>query len=366
MISAKTLSGDIITLEATNEEEFEQSYKEKYIKENHWPFVSVKLIDNMYIIVNVYNIIPIVNDIVQSKMKGNNYEFLDSLKHNKHIKAIEFYEECLKSYQEKNVDENEYLTDLTPYIISNEDTFTLKYEYIDSVLSSSINSCDLSDNVQLILYSLAKNTSNDAIDILNNFINENIKFIKDKTKYYSICEQLFSNSNPKAFDIIEIMIAHEITKPNYWRYTTNPTVIKYIEKNKPNLFDFYHLSSYGEAMDILLKNKDKINFQNLCENNHPIAVDMILEVIQEEGINSSKIDHRNLFKNKSKKIMDHIYENMQLYLKYFRYYSLLLENEYAIKLILKIEESCKFIQNLQDNRIFKNKGIFRDDEDIYL
>lgn len=63
MITAKTLSGEYITLEANNKKEFEFSFKEKYIKKKIRPFVTVRLLDyenEKVILVNTHKIIPLI------------------------------------------------------------------------------------------------------------------------------------------------------------------------------------------------------------------------------------------------------------------------------------------------------------------
>lgn len=337
MFSVKTLSGDIITLVADNEEEFEKKYKEKYIKEKYRSFVTLSFFQNdendiKNIIVNIHDI-PYFIDL-NFKHK-NSYLIL-----NNNPKTFQVFDTLKDDTKLKR----------TFLIFSNKNAMSIIKEFLEDMK-------EVTDDVSLVY--LARNTNDEALDILSKF---NRNYFMD-----GVWDELCYNPNPKAFEIIlqnmDYIISSGKSNLEYLNFCQNPTVIEYLNKHQ-DLINWTHLSENPMAMDLLLKNRDKIYYKGLCNNPHPEAVKIIIRIIEEEGFNSKKIDYFKLFSNTSEILIDFIINNInRINNKNFdKHFRTICINKSALYLIEILYKKGHKIENI----IWLNEGIFRDDENIFI
>jgi hypothetical protein len=357
MISAKTLSGDIITFNVSTEKDFENLYKEKYIKQKYRAYVSVIFVDNYEnkekkeSICNLKNMLVNVNDMP--------------------IFIEEFYRENLENNKSKNIMINHFCLNQDPkaidilksivddfsdifFIYSNNKAFSIIKDLIE-------NNRDPLD--ELIFINLAKNTSDDSLDLIKTF---------DITNFtYEILDELCYNPNPKAFDFImeNIDYIESLTRRNnemlfYLNLCNNPKTIDFLIKNQ-HLINWTILSENPSAMNLLLKNPLKIDHKGLCANNHIEAIKIILSIFKKEGFNSDKINYFKLFSNDSLEMVYFLNENFHCIntMHINNNIDVICRNKSAMCIIEKIYK----LGYKLSNSIWTNESIFRDnDEDIYL
>lgn len=355
MISAKTLFGNIIALEAKNEEEFEIKYKENYIKESYRPFISVKFFgeDQTYndlknIIINIHDMLPFIENKYKISIDQNyNNKIFENLVLNPNPKSVKLIEDLSKFYQN---DDYRFL------IFQNTNCIHLIKQYIDE------NKTIYYQPDQMFLMHIAKNINNEALDILFTFNKE--QFIDE------IWMELCYNSNPKAFNKILENMQYITEKENYknilffLNLCENTEVIKYLEQHY-ELINWIYLSENPIAIDLLLKNKEKIYFPHLCKNRHPEAVKIIFNIIKQEGFDSSKIDYFNLFQNKSTIMIKFIEDNFDKIdrKQIINHKDLIFKNSSALFFIEKLYKKGYKIPNC----IWSNESIFKNDnDDIYI
>ena len=339
-ISAKTLSGDIITLEAYNKEEFINSYKQKYIKETERPFVTITLLDNednkdecVLNISNISNIIVNLHDLpyfidleTESKNKQKNLIL------NQHPNALDLIiksEEWKKSFT----------------IFSNRNAINLIKNLLDDMK-------EVTDDLSLIY--LAKNTNDEALDILSTF---NKNYFMDEV-WYELC----ANKNPKAFEIILENMDYINSKDCkddilfHLNLCENVRVVEYLEDHN-HLINWIYFSENPIAIELLLKNKDKIYYKGLCRNPHSEAVKIIKRIIKQEGFESKKIDYFKLFDNTSEDMINFIKENLDKIDKRDIEYQkdVIYQNKSALSLIEELYKKGYKITST----IWSNEGIFR-------
>jgi hypothetical protein len=337
-MSVKTLSGDVITLEASSKEDFVKKYKEKYIKEKDRPFVTITFLDDEKeekekeienILINVHDL-PYFLDLekIETKNAQQNLIF------NEHPKALELVkrEEWRNSFS----------------IFSNKNAIHIIKELLE-------NRIEVTDDLSLV--HLARNTSDEALDILDTF--DKNYFMEDTWN------ELCSNPNPKAFEMVLKYMDYIESKEDkdsslfYLNLCENPKVIEYLDRH-PRLINWIYFSENPMAMDLLLKNKDKIYYKGLCRNPHPEAVKIVKRIINQEGFKSRKIDIFKLFGNTSKDMVQFIIENLdKIDKKDINYQkNVIYTNKSALCLIEELYKRGHEITSW----IWLNEGIFRTDD----
>jgi hypothetical protein len=336
-ISVKTLSGDVITLEASNKEEFIIKYKEKYIDEKDHPFVTIAFLDDEKeekqkeienILINVHDL-PYFLDM--KKIESRNAQ--KNLSLNQHPKALEYVKDPRNSFS----------------IFSNKNAIHM----IKELLKDRV---EVTDDLSLI--HLARNTSDEALDILDTF---------DKNYFMEeVWDELCINPNPKAFKMvlkymnyIELKEDKDVISLFYLNLCENPNAVEYLEHN-PDLIHWTYFSENPMAIDLLLKNKEKIYYKGFCRNPHPEAIKIIKRIIKQEGFKSKKIDLFKLFGNTSKEMVQFIKENLDKIDKKDIDYqkNTIYTNHSALSLIEELYKRGYEITSW----IWLNEGIFRNED----
>jgi len=364
IISAKTLSGEIITLESKDESDFEKKYKDKYIKEKYHSFVSIKFLelDGYNIIINVYDIPVFVNDIYQKLIENKKYErLIEEFSLNSHPCSIL---EIKKILNIKNITNEVNLKDIHQ-IFSNKNAI--------DIIRDLIKDIRIYNRDDLRIINLAKNTNSEALDILKMF---NLRLFGEK-----MWTELCCNPNKDAFDIV-------IENIDYIKSIETWNIISYLSLNKSDeamiflknnkqyiYWPFLSENDNDIAIELLLSNSSKIKHNKLCRNSHPEAVKIIIQILEEEGFKSKKIEYYNLFQNTSELMINYLVKNIENIDKRMIKNGIgeICENKSAIPLIKKIFEDDNLYKEISNKnninemtyRIFSNPSIFRD-EDIFI
>jgi hypothetical protein len=112
---------------------------------------------------------------------------------------------------------------------------------------------------------------------------------EDNTKYFS---SIVDNHHPEAIKIIEYQYkykkvlnnADELLNENIKeRISMNPYAIDFLQKY-PQFIDWNYLSLNENALDLLILNKDKINYIYLANNTNPKAYHLAMEEYKKGNI----------------------------------------------------------------------------------
>lgn len=377
MITAKTLSGNIITLEASNKKEFEYAFKKKYIKEKFRPFVTVTFLENEKddekdihninnihnIIINLHKILPFMeNDKFFPEKK---WEFLTQNKHPEAVKIV------LEKFKKQINDENEYeYIDIIDDILDKEHAS----EYLIIEYGTEFENVN---NINIgFLEGLASNPDTKVLELLFNFESE---FENDPQVWINLA----SNKNPlvlnkiikkmnrdkwfkEDFDFCEIGLSNN--KESIEFLLENLDLIEKCDHHKNKI----HFSGNPYATYFLIENKDKIEWKAFSKNNHPDALKFLKK-------NEKKVSIENLALNESKEAIDFL-ENLLLKLddysmrkKTKKINENLHKNPFAISILSDYYSynikslSLDFMK--KSPILWSNSGIFCpdiDSEDIYL
>lgn len=345
---AKTLSGEFITLEVSDEKEFEVEFKKKYIKKKFHPFVKVMLMDMMdtnenkeykVMVVNVHKLLPFMED------KDIDWKYLAE---NEHPEAVKM---CIEELKKDN-----YNVDLFD-IVTKDSAF----EYISTLIDEAIKE---KYNIDLnYMTHLATNTNTRVLELLFKFEN---RFVDEPEVWY----ELLQNNNPFAFrKILEKMEKDKHFRESYdfidnLCYVENGEVIEFLKAN-PKYINYKILSVNSYAVDLLLDNKDKIDWDNFSRNTSSKAIQFLRE-------NKEKISMINLGFNHSEegiKLFEELIGND--FYKYHKYYYVLARNPFAINLVCNVYDTSYLSTNIKI--LWKNPGIFcppygheYEDKSIYL
>ena len=183
--------------------------------------------------------------------------------------------------------------------------------------------------------SLSANPLPSAVDILNKY--------PDK-----VTEEIVYNTNPNVYELLEnqkknINWGH-VQASDFNDDYPNENTVKLFEKYFDEMEKFIHWQIWSmcpEAIPILEKNPDKIDWSTLSINNHPRAVKML-----KCEKNRDKIDWEAICMNEHPDIVDFICDNVENNLKKLCFDSLVLYgNSNFIKLIEKYwnNEDFKFL-----------------------
>jgi hypothetical protein len=341
-MTVKTLSGDFITLSVSDEKEFENVFKKTYIKKRFRAFVKVVLMDSdegKIMVVNVHKLLPFMEEYYEVSWN------ILSRNSNKH--AVKILIEKIKGID----------NDIELYDLLSKDTPESAI-YIEELIKKHLDR-NGGDNIDInFLNALASNTNTRVLELLFNFIE---KFDNEKDVWYSVVK----NNNPFAFKkILEKMDRDELFKNKFdfkqLCYCQNEEVIDFLIRH-PNFIDYKILSANPYAIDFLLENKDKIDWENFSKNNHPKAVALLRE-------NKDNINIYSLVSNECEEAIDLLEELVDIEKTDDRYvlsalYKRLIINPFGIDLISRIYEKDRHFHPL----LWKNPGIFcEDNENIYM
>lgn len=221
MISAKSLSGDIISIEASDTIEFERKYKELYVKPKFRPFVSVNLMETA---------VFFYEDEKEEEKVTSEWTFIVNI-HN--------YAICLDGYR-----------DSWASLLLNEDPRIIEM----------FESLDNKDKTSYLWRSLSKNPV--AISLLRQYpqniywpyalkhnknVGELLDLYKPQRKYLLWNEMIKHSKN--AFDIISTK-KYESDANNWYDFLSNkhinPEWVQYIIDTSPTVYGEY-LDSEGDA-----------------------------------------------------------------------------------------------------------------------
>jgi len=370
MIKVKTLSGDIIELEASNKKEFEYKFKEKYIKEKFRPFITITFLEKddekddeiQNIIINVHNILPFMeNDKFFPEQK---WKFLSGNEHPEAVKMI------LEKFKKQIEDEDEdgdidFIDDITDKEHASQ--------YLQDLLIKKIkDGTDVGDSG--IFEGLACNSDTKVLELL-------FKFESQFENNQYVWNNLASNKNPLALNKIIAKMNRDKSFKEWFHFceigfNTNKESILFllehielIEKcdcNCKNGKIKYNFSGNPYATSFLIKNKDKIDWKLFSKNNNPYALELLKK-------HEKKINIENLALNQSKEAMKFL-EDLLINNKVDDFKSInkyLHQNPFAIPILCNYyshdKSSYKFLK--ESPVLWNNSGIFCPDiesEDIYL
>jgi hypothetical protein len=367
IITAKTLSGEYITLDISNSNEydkdFENVFKEKYIKKKFKPYISIHLLDyencdeknEKIILVNTHKIIPLMD---MSKIVWF-YLF-----QNDNPEATKMCIEFLKSNNFDNFD-NEIDNEIDEFDLLSL-TNNIAVDYICNLLEDKKRKKQEIDIY--IISKLATNTNTRVLELLFEF-EEQFKYEQE------IWYELATNSNPYVFQkFLEKMDEHEHFRKNFsfseLCLSFNKQTVDWVLKN-PQYINYNLLSRNPYAIDHLLENKKNIDWKNLSLNPHSKAVQLLKK-------NKTKINLENLALNKSEEAIDLLKEIMTCEAKFSRFskkqkemiYKNLHVNPYAIDIILDFYKDKDIKDKDIKDKLWINPSIFYpyidNDEDIYI
>ena len=330
----------------------------------------------VFTIPNDYNIPQYIKDIYDPTYIKNCYTILDNFASNSNPKAIPIIDELLEYFHD---------TCKCPYsrfylLFQNKNILHFIKQHIEyNIKEQKENKLqvipdNIPEQVKLVfkfsswstedhLVNLAKNTNDDALDLLSNFIGT--LFFTDQV-WIALC----CNPNPKAFKmILENKDKYvNFTGPNlfynpinsncllFLNLCENPEVIKYLEKNI-FLINWKYLSGNPMAIELLLKNEGKnIYYPHFCKNSHPEAVKIILNIFKQDGFYSKKLSYADLFQNKSEEMVKFIKDNIdKIDENQIRIHKdLIFKNPSALNLIEKLHKMGYEITH----SIWSNESIF--------
>lgn len=213
--------------------------------------------------------------------------------------------------------------------------------------------------------SFACNTSPEAIEMINKFIENHFSIFKKIWNFFlcnkalkdynNICWESFwyyLSQNPAAVPLLKKYKSHIV-----WRRVSenpSPEAIKLLFKENPEKINWSLLCENPAAIDFLKKNPDKIILDNLCRNTSKEAIKIIEEKLELVNYNILQISFYINIKLATNPSAIHILEK---YENIISFSGLILGNPAAIDLLEKninkvIYKSCF------SSCLFSNPGIF--------
>ena len=187
-------------------------------------------------------------------------------------------------------------------LIMMNETLIYKYPLIKELIESNsrINPIYLNPHANLIEFS--RHNTVDAYRFSRHPSNKAVEMMMMKSK--PICLQgLVFNTNTKIGPLLEKVLWRSQNPTYYWKLMSqshNPAILAFIEKHKnPDEIIWFYLSQNEceDAVRILEKNQDKIDWDNLSENS--FAIDILKK-------NTDKIVWKSFCKNSNPKAIEMI------------------------------------------------------------
>jgi hypothetical protein len=303
IITAKTLVGEVITMEVDSPLIFCKKYMKEYVNREKRNYTEVLLLENEYLMINTY---PIWVELYHELMKKPEYfydlcnnpspgavelvsqfpERIDWCSLSKNRYAIHLLEQNLDKVDWKNLSANPSAIQLLeqhldkvhwPYLSLNPAAITLLEQNQDKIhwrnLSLNPGAVSLLEkNIDRIdLYNLALNPG--AIDLLSRIM------------IYPSCRAILHNlcANKGAGRLLKLYAAQNPESMDWEELSRNPGAIEVLVQHQSHI-DWYAFCENPAAVNYLKNSKD-VDWEALCEN--PAAGKLIHRRLTKENIRAS-------------------------------------------------------------------------------
>jgi len=332
IISAKSLSGEYVSVEIHNhskiEEEFERYYKNQYIDPKLRPFISVKLLKNeeekgdWYFLVNTHNFAVCLE-------RYKDY-WLD-LSQNPHPRMIEMLEESIKDEGEpvinffyKYISRNPVAIE---FLLKNPNKIVWRdvlYNERSYELLHLSNKYKNYMNREIIKYSadayqlVCKNPRAEYINWDDFLKNKHVQpewvqyVIDNEPDVYGEC--LYSDEQGRTRSAGDYMYTFRLTKVHWKMFSKMPVMIPLLKKYKDKIcWKELCENPCADALEMMRENPDKIVISSMCNNHSKEAMSFLEEIRPDLDINKKS-------------------------------WSFLCKNPYAIDIINRYPSSIKYLE----------------------
>ena len=207
-------------------------------------------------------------------------------------------------------------------IMTTIETLIYKHPIVKALIESNsrINPIYLNPHANLIEFS--RHNEVDPYWLSRHPSNKAVKMMIAKPKLVRL-QGLVMNTNPNIGHLLEKVIWRSQNPTYHWKWMShshNPSILAFIEKHPDEIeemnwsylsgneceeairileknqdkIDWYNLSGNSFAIEMLKKNKDKIVWDCFCNNSNPKAIEMIEQMLIEDP---SKINFKTLSRN---------------------------------------------------------------------